>query len=68
MADETNDDVLTDEELEAQNAEALPDREAMSVVWIEPELLPTEGKEISHDHGLAGTDETNEPLRGGEEL
>lgn len=33
-------DELTQDELEQQTGEPLPDREAMSVVWIEPEPIP----------------------------
>ncbi len=66
MADESKQG-LTEEELESQTGEALPDREAMSVVWIEPDVLPPPEKDVEFEYGLDnGT--ADEPLRGGEEL
>jgi hypothetical protein len=40
---------VTPEELEKQNGEPLPDREAMSLVWIEPDVLPGEGTDTTGD-------------------
>ncbi len=80
MADESNEQSqgLSEEELEAQSGEALPDREAMSVVWIEPtdplpqgdETATVDGKHVPVDHGLDTTDGTGSggPLGGGEQL
>jgi hypothetical protein len=78
MADESKEQSqgLSEEELQSQSGEALPDREAMSVVWIEPDMpLPegsdtggatVDGKHIPVDHGL--DQGGNEPLGGGEQL
>jgi hypothetical protein len=62
MADETKQGLST-EELESQTGEALPDREAMSVVWIEPEGPPVDPVDppIQSEKGP-------EPLGGGEQL
>jgi hypothetical protein len=53
MTEEQKDTQVTDEDLERQKGEPLPDREAMSVVWIEPDPLPGEG-----------TDTTGDPIKG----
>ena len=72
MADETKQEDLSPEELEAQNAEPLPDREAMSVVWIEPtdpidpaHNPPTDIKGYPVDYAV---EPEREPLGGGETL
>ena len=62
MADETKQGLST-EELDSQTGEALPDREAMSVVWIEPEGVPVDPV----DPGVE-PDKGPEPLGGGEAL
>jgi hypothetical protein len=72
MADKTTQEDLSPEELEAQNAQPLPDREAMSVVWIEP----TDPTDPPHDPSIKGIpidygvepDKGPEPLGGGEQL
>ncbi len=64
MADESSKGELTPDELESQNAEALPDREAMSLVWIEPEFGDT-GSPAAVDPPAV---EQHEPLRGGDQL
>jgi hypothetical protein len=62
MADESEQQRgLSEEELESQSGEALPDREAMSVVWIEPEVVPPGEADMPVDN--AGG-----PLKGGEQL
>ena len=73
MADKTTQEDLSPEELEAQNAQPLPDREAMSVVWIEPtdptdapHSPPTDVKGIPVDYAVEP--ESQEPLGGGETL
>jgi len=65
MADESKGE-LTPEELESQSAEALPDREAMSVVWIEPEFPGDPGP--AADAKIDNAVEEQDPLRGGEQL
>jgi hypothetical protein len=80
MADETKEGLST-EELESQTGEALPDREAMSIVWIEPVEpvdQPLEGtKPIPIGEGAEPEggfdnaiepDKGPEPLGGGEQL
>jgi hypothetical protein len=59
MAGESNDETkgLSEDELEASTGEALPDREAMSVVWLEPDPMPPE-------HTVEGE---QQPLKGGEQ-
>jgi hypothetical protein len=68
VADET-DKGLTKEELEQQSAEPLPDREAMSVVWIEPDPMPPaeDGSQSQPGYEPPNKGE-NEPLGGGEQL
>ncbi len=72
MADKTTQEDLSPEELEAQNAQPLPDREAMSVVWIEPTDPPLEGptdiKGYPVDYAVDEPDKGPEPLGGGETL
>jgi hypothetical protein len=55
MTDEPTE--ITDAELEGESAEALPDREAMSIITLPGDSL-----------GPPPIDDTGEPMRGGEEL
>ena len=71
MAEETKQG-LSAEELEAQSGEALPDREAMSVVWIEPDVPLPEGGEGGPKglpvDSMSEPDQDSGPLQGGETL
>jgi hypothetical protein len=66
MSEESEQRGLSEEELASQSGEALPDREAMSVVWIEPDVLPLpepEPEKMPIDYSVDNA--TGEPLRGG---